>query len=334
MGGHVREHHAAGADLRPGPDLDVAEQLRARADQHPGPDFGVPVAGLLPGAAQGHLVQDGDVVLDDRGLPHHHPGGVVDHDAPPDPRRGVDVHPVGVRHAALHEERGELAPVVPEPVGDAVRLEGVVSLEEEEGRKIRLEGRVTVPHGLEIGARAVSDPGVEGVSLVEELAQPLLADHRARELAGEDPREGVLQTLAVEDRRFEELPEGGLALALALRFAPDLLPYGAELRRGLAGGRWRIRLRLRPRGRPRHCLQSAAHGEIPETIRVQTRCGALPRASDYSFGTIELCSIAGARGPTAPGQSAAWAGADSRSTMRFQPCRSSRSPSWMPMSAS
>ena len=27
MGGHVREHHAAGADLCPGPDLDIAEQL-------------------------------------------------------------------------------------------------------------------------------------------------------------------------------------------------------------------------------------------------------------------------------------------------------------------
>ena len=170
--------------------------------------------------------------------PDHHPGGVVDHDAPPDPRRRVDVHPVGVRHAALHEERSEVPPVVPEPVGDAVRLEGVVSLEEEEGRKVRLEGRVTVPHGLEIGAGTVSDPGVARVDLVEELAQPLVADHRARELAREDPREGVREPRAVEDRRVEELREGGLALALALRFAPDLLPYGAEPCRGLASGRW------------------------------------------------------------------------------------------------
>ena len=47
---------------------------------------------LLAGAPQGHVLQDGDIVLDDGGLTHHYAGGVIEHDAAADAGCGMHIH--------------------------------------------------------------------------------------------------------------------------------------------------------------------------------------------------------------------------------------------------
>ena len=55
---HVMQDNTARTDLGVAADLDIAEHFCPSAQQHAVPHFRVPVATLLAGAAQRHLVQD------------------------------------------------------------------------------------------------------------------------------------------------------------------------------------------------------------------------------------------------------------------------------------
>ena len=86
-------------------DLDIAEDLGAGADQHAPPDLRVAVAALLAGAAERHVLQHGDVVLDHGRRADDKAGRMVEEDAAADPRRRVDVGLEHLGRAALQIER-------------------------------------------------------------------------------------------------------------------------------------------------------------------------------------------------------------------------------------
>ncbi len=71
--------------------LDGADDLGAGAEHDTAPDLRVTIAMILAGAAQRHVVQNGDVILDHSGLADHEPGRVVEEDAAPDRRCRMDV---------------------------------------------------------------------------------------------------------------------------------------------------------------------------------------------------------------------------------------------------
>ncbi len=157
MGRHVFQHDAAGADLRPGADLDVAEDFRPGPDKHAVAHLGMSVAGLFASAAERHLVQHGNVVLDDRGLAHHHAGGVIDEDSLADPRRRMNVDPEYLGGAALQIKRQRLAPVSPEPMRGTICLQRVKALEVEKGSRIGRRRRIALSHRADIGAHGLAD---------------------------------------------------------------------------------------------------------------------------------------------------------------------------------
>ena len=66
------------------PDFDIAEDLGAGADHHAAADLRMAVAVFLAGAAERHVLQDRDVVLDHRRLADHEAGGVIEEDAAAD----------------------------------------------------------------------------------------------------------------------------------------------------------------------------------------------------------------------------------------------------------
>jgi hypothetical protein len=150
---HVAQHDRPCSDLRPGTNAHIAEHAGAGADQHPVPDLGVPVAGLLAGAAQRHAMQYGHVVAHDGRLADDHPRGVVEQDAAADARAGVDVDAEHLGGAALEEERGGGAALGPEPVRGAVGLQGQEPLVVEEAVEHPVAGRVAVAGRQEVGAR-------------------------------------------------------------------------------------------------------------------------------------------------------------------------------------
>ena len=74
-----------------GADLDVAEDLGPGTDHRAATDLGVAIASLLAGAAQGDVLQDRDVVLDDRRRADHQSGRMIQEQAPPEAGGRMDV---------------------------------------------------------------------------------------------------------------------------------------------------------------------------------------------------------------------------------------------------
>src|SRR5690242_21520411 len=114
-------------------DLDIAENFCARSDQHAVTNLRVTVLVLLAGAAERDAVQDRHVVVDDSGLAADEAGGMVEEDAAADARRRIDVGLEHRRGAALQVIGKVLAALLVEPVREAMGLQGVKTLEVEQG---------------------------------------------------------------------------------------------------------------------------------------------------------------------------------------------------------
>ena len=102
---HVVDDHRVGADLRVGTDLDRAEQLRAGADHHLVADGRVALAAREARAAERDALVHRHVVADLGRLPDHDAGAMVDEQAAPDLRGGVDLDP-GPTRAMFASTRG------------------------------------------------------------------------------------------------------------------------------------------------------------------------------------------------------------------------------------
>ncbi len=118
------------------------------------------VAALLAGAAERHLLEDRDVVADDRRLADDDAGAVIDEDAVADRHGGVDVDAEHFRDAAL-QEGGDVAPAAAmERVADPVPFEGMEALVIEGGLGIALGRRVARADRHKIGECRADDRGV------------------------------------------------------------------------------------------------------------------------------------------------------------------------------
>src|SRR5947199_9836225 len=85
------EHDGSGRNPRAVTNLDIAEDLRARADQHAVANFRVPIARLLARAAEGHVLQDLDVILDKRSLADDETRGMIKKNSEPDAHVRIDI---------------------------------------------------------------------------------------------------------------------------------------------------------------------------------------------------------------------------------------------------
>jgi hypothetical protein len=196
-------------------DLDVAEDLGARADEHAAADLRVPVAPLLARAAERHVLEHGDVVLDHGGGAHHEARGVVEEDAPSDSRRRVDVGLEHLRRAALEVESVVLPPRGPQAVGEAVGLDGVEALEVEHRLHEPGAGGVSVGDGEDVGPDRLADGRVRGQRLVEGLDDELRRHGRVAEPGRHAVRHRRLEGAVVEHVGDDEARQGRLAATMA-----------------------------------------------------------------------------------------------------------------------
>jgi hypothetical protein len=172
--GHIAEHDGPRSDLGPGSNAHIAEHAGAGADQHPVPDLGVPVAGLLPRAAQRDAVEYRHVVADDGCLADDDARGVVEEDTAPNARAGVDVDPEHLGGAVLEEEQGGGAALGPEPVSRAVGLQRKEPLVVEEAMDHAVACRVAVARGAQVGASRAASLRVRRKRAGQEVAQRVL----------------------------------------------------------------------------------------------------------------------------------------------------------------
>ncbi len=87
-------------------------------------------------------MQNRHVVFDDRRFTDDDAGGVIEHDSRTDSRGGVDVDAERYADLVLEEARECLAVAMPQPVCDAMRLQRVEALEEQERRRNIVARRV------------------------------------------------------------------------------------------------------------------------------------------------------------------------------------------------
>src|ERR1700733_2473575 len=159
-------------------DLDIAENLRPRPDQYAMADLGMAVLVLLAGAAERDAVQDRNVVLDDSGLAAHEPGGMIEEDAAADPGSGIDVGLEYRRRAALQIPGKILAALLIEPMRQAMGLQGMKTLEVEQGIDETRGRGVAVVHRHQIGTEGVAEIGIVAQRLVKGLADQIARQRR------------------------------------------------------------------------------------------------------------------------------------------------------------
>ena len=144
-------------DARAMADLDIAEDLRPRADQHAVADFGMAVAGLLAGAAEGDALQDRHVVLDHAVSPTTRPVAWSRNTPLPIRARGIDVDAERRRGAALQVER-EIAPArLQQRMRQPVGLQRMKTLEIEQRLHHPQAGGIAVGDRHDVGAERVAD---------------------------------------------------------------------------------------------------------------------------------------------------------------------------------
>ena len=207
---HRLEHDGAGRDAGAFADLDIAEDLGAGADQDAAADFRMAVAALLAGAAEGHVLQDGDVVLDQSRLADDDAGGMIDEDALAHAHRRVDVDLEHLRGPALQIKREVMAPGLTQPMGETVRLEGVKALEIEHRLEEARAGGIAVGDGGDVGPEGLPEHAVGFDRLEIGLGDEVVRHDRVAEPRSEAMHHGRFQSRVVEDRRDDEARHGGL----------------------------------------------------------------------------------------------------------------------------
>src|SRR5262249_22769465 len=114
-----------GGDPRPMADFDISQNLGTRPDHHALTDFRMAVAGFFAGAAERHVVQHGNIVIDDGRFADDKPARVIEEDTAADLCGRMNIALKHRRRTALQIERKIAAPPGPEPVRQTVGLNGV-----------------------------------------------------------------------------------------------------------------------------------------------------------------------------------------------------------------
>lgn len=126
---HGFEHYAAGTDFCTFTDFDIAQNLGAGTDQHASAYLRVAISVLFTCSPESNGLHDRYIILHQTRLTYDDSGRVIEHDPLADARGGVDIHTEGERYVALEEVRQSKAPLLPEPVGDSVALQGLKTFE-------------------------------------------------------------------------------------------------------------------------------------------------------------------------------------------------------------
>ena len=210
--------------------MDVAQHLGPRPDQDAIADLGVAIALILAGAAQRHRMQHRDIVAHHRGFTDHDRMGVVDHDAAAHAGGGVDVDAKDLGHAHLHEIGHVAPPLAPQPVADAIGLQRLEALEEQDRLQEPVTGRVAVMHGNQIGARRRPQIGVGRMGGVGDFAQDLLAHLARGELQRKPVGERVFQRGMVQKAGMDQPAEQGFGPHRRLGLGTDPGPDRVDRR--------------------------------------------------------------------------------------------------------
>ena len=221
---YVVEHYAARADLCPFADADVAQNLCSRAYHHRLADFRMAVARLLAGAAEGHFVQERNVVLDDGGLADDEARGVVEQNALADFRGRMNIDREHFRHTVLQEVGKRFAAILPQPVRETVGLERLVALEEKHDFEIIYRRRIALLRGHHVTNSAPDRFRILPVKILENSFEHRWRKVLRTELHRQQHRQRGRELIVPQNVLFEKKPDLRLALAFETRLFENPCP--------------------------------------------------------------------------------------------------------------
>ena len=102
---HVFHHNAAGANLSPFTDVDIADDRSRCANQYTMSYFRVTVTLYLTCAAQRNTVKYGDIVFNDGSFTNHYARGMVEHNAAANAGGRVNIGAENSAHLILEIKR-------------------------------------------------------------------------------------------------------------------------------------------------------------------------------------------------------------------------------------
>ena len=149
---------------------------------------------------------------------------MVEQDAATDAGSGMDIDGEGFGGTALQMQRQVQPSAAPEPVAEAVRLQRVVSFEEQEGRQQVGAGGVAVAHGGKVGQRAGLDLGCIGQRLADDALERLDADGVIRKLACHPVSQGVGEVVVLQHGVADAVAHDTIMLDGGDGFLAHLLP--------------------------------------------------------------------------------------------------------------
>ena len=143
-------------------------------------------------------MQHREVILDDGGLANDHAGGVVEHDALADLRRGVDVDSENLRDPRLQVQGQSPAITFPIGVRHPVGLDGMETFEIQQGAGVPRGGRIAMDHSLQVGTDSVLDALLVTQYIENDVAEAERREGGVVELGGENICQGSLKIRLAE----------------------------------------------------------------------------------------------------------------------------------------
>ena len=177
-------------------------------------------------------MQQRDVVAEHGGFAHHHAGAVVNHNAVAEAGGGVDVDTKHFGGAVLQEIGQCAAALLPQPVVDAVRLDGVKAFVIQQRQRIRIASGIALVVGHNIGQRRFNNAVVTAQCVEVNLVQRARVHNRAGQFAGQMKRQHALKALVAQHGEVQKAGQRGLVGTGLLGFAADGVPEGVALRLG------------------------------------------------------------------------------------------------------
>ena len=149
---HIPHHHRPRTHPRILPNRDVAQNLCAAADEHPIQQRRMPLALLVPRAAQRHTLVERHIVAHNRGLANHHPRAVVDKHTPPNLRSRMNLNPRAEPRHLRKNPRRQFPLRAPQSRGDPVHPHRVQPGIAKHHHRPRAGRRIACHHRIDIFA--------------------------------------------------------------------------------------------------------------------------------------------------------------------------------------
>nr|P20343.1 PUTATIVE PSEUDOGENE: RecName: Full=Putative uncharacterized protein CysX [Escherichia coli K-12]AAA23660.1 16 Kd protein (cysX) [Escherichia coli] len=126
---HRLQHHGTCANLRAAPNFNIAEDFRARANHHTFTNFRVTVTTRFTRTAKRHRLQNRYVVFNHRRFTNDDACRVVKHDTATNFCCRVNIDLERHRNLVLQKDCQCATPLIPQPVTDAIGLQGMKTLQ-------------------------------------------------------------------------------------------------------------------------------------------------------------------------------------------------------------